>query len=116
MISQTLFSPIPEQDITSVKVNVPSFDPRESAAVLFGVLSEQATPAMMKKIRVRFYPRPIENPDLEAVLDNGEAMLKVWPNCPNCKQSATGRYWKGITGCTRCGWSAGGNNPRKSAL
>jgi hypothetical protein len=33
-------------------------------------------------------------------------IVKQWPNCPDCKQSATGVH-AGKADCNRCGWAAG---------
>jgi hypothetical protein len=104
MISQTLFSPKPEQGIIETPVNVPSFDPRESAAALFNVLSEQVTPAMIKKVRVVFYKLPPRH------INAGG-----WCTCPNCYQSATAMY-NDICGCSRCGWAQGGRAKNRKAI
>lgn len=38
-----------------------------------------------------------------------------WSNCPQCHQSATGKYLKALS-CNRCGWSSLGLSSRRNHL
>lgn len=57
----------------------------------------------------RFAPGS-ERPNITAISPTD----KGWVACPDCKQSATGKYLN-IFGCARCGWSELGGTRRRPA-
>ena len=95
------------------------YDQRAIAAALFNVLSEQVTPAMIARCRIRTFVLRHSEPLVEVLIPDGKGAwtaLEYWPDCPECQQSATGKYFNSIHGCTRCGWSAGGKKNRRETL
>lgn len=82
---------------------IQGLDDRTIAGALFNVFPERVTLTMMARMRVIRFVYSTYADD-------------VWPNCPNCKQPATGRYWLGKAGCNRCGWSEGGNRDKKGEI
>lgn len=96
-------------------------DYKAAAAALFKVHEEQVTAEMIARVRTVTFPlyhvkkEALINrftdwtPETVQILD---VQSTDWPDCPVCRQSATGRYWNGIHGCTRCGWSKGGNKSK----
>lgn len=57
------------------------------------------------KTRTRMFPTPaLSAVDFSAIEQRIVAQPAAeWPQCPNCRQSATGVYL-GRPGCCRCGW------------
>jgi hypothetical protein len=105
-------------------ISISGFDYRAAAAALFNVHPENVTPTMIGRVRVMTFATRHQQPLVELrqhhpddnSTDPLTASLEYWPDCPVCKQSATGRYWNGIHGCTRCGWSAGGNKSKRGSI
>lgn len=88
---------------------VSMFDYRKGAAAMFNVPETDVTPAMIARYKtatfsMRHSTGPVIFADLRAAERRVIGRLLPWPDCPDCKQSATGRYL-GRAGCTRCGWT-----------
>lgn len=81
-------------------------DVRRVAAALFNVHENQVTDAMLARVRTITHPLKFAVVDLSAIENRVLNSFIRWPKCPDCDQSATGRY-AGKFGCSRCGWYEG---------